>query len=185
MFVFIFNTLFLFAGGGSDGGFWNDYINIPGFEIWKFVNLAIFVSVIIFLVKKPLSAAFKAKRESIRAELIKAEEEKKAALTRLTEIETKIAGAPAEIESLNKEAMSEIEAEKVRLAEQAQAEAAKLRQQAEGEIVRIGQVAKLELRRFGVEESLRLAEEKLKAEVTADVDQKLIGSGIRSIGGLN
>lgn len=185
MFVFIFNTLFFFAGGGSDGGFWNDYINIPGFEIWKFVNLAVFVSVIIFLLKKPLSGAFKAKRESIRAELIKAEEEKKAALSQLTAVETKIAGASSEIDTLNKEAAKEIEEEKSRLAAQAEAEAAKLRQQADGEVVRIGQVAKLELRRFGVEESLRLAEEKLRSEVTSDVDAKLIKSGIQAIGGLN
>lgn len=184
MFVFIFNTLFLFAGG-SDGGFWNDYINIPGFEIWKFINLTIFVAVLFFLLKKPLSAAFKAKRESIRAELIKAEEEKKAAMVQLASVEAKLAGAPTEIETLNAEAHSEINEEKARLSAQAEAEAAKLREQAKGEVIRLGQVAKLELRRFGVNESLRLAEEKLKADVTPQVDEKLIKAGIQSIGGLN
>ena len=86
MFAFI-NAILLFAAGGTapEGSFtefWNTWLNYPGFEVWKFVNLAIFVIVLTYLVKKPLSDAFKAKREVIRAELIKAEEEKKAALAR-------------------------------------------------------------------------------------------------------
>lgn len=186
MFVFTLNILGLFAGGGSGGdGFWNDYINFPGFEVWRFVNLAIFVGILIYILKKPLSAAFKAKRESIRAELIKAEEEKKAALAKLTEVETRIAGSQTEIDTINAEAKREIDEEKSRLAAQAEIESAKLREQAAGEIVRIGQVAKLELRRFGVNESLRLAEEKLRADITPQVDEKLIRSGIQAIGEVN
>ncbi|HRJ87947.1 MAG: hypothetical protein JNK51_09330 [Blastocatellia bacterium] len=189
MLASFFNLIFILAAGasaeGGFAGFWEKYLNYPGFEIWKFVNLAIFVSVIVYLLKRPLSEAFKAKRESIRAELIRAEEEKKAALAKLTEAEARLAGVEAEIEAIKKEAREEIEAEKLRLAAQAEAEAKKLREQAAGEIVRIGQVARLELRRFAVDESLRLAEEKLRSQMTPDVDSKLIKSGIQAIGGLN
>ena len=92
MFAFIFSFIFLFAEGGhstSGGGFtawWHTnaepYLNYPGFEAWKFINLAIFVAVMVYLLKKPLSKAFKAKREQIRAELIRAEEETPAPLNR-------------------------------------------------------------------------------------------------------
>jgi F-type H+-transporting ATPase subunit b len=186
----LFNAFLLFAAGGAapEGGFtefWNTWLNYPGFEVWKFVNLAIFVFVLTYLLKKPLSDAFKAKREVIRAELIKAEEEKKAALAKLTEVEAKLAGAEAEIEAIKREAREEIDAEKRRLAMQAEAEAKKLREQAEGEVKRLEAVGKLELRRFAVAESLRLAEEKLKSEMTPETDSKLIRSGIRAIGGLN
>ncbi len=44
----------------------------------------------IYLLKKPLTNAFKAKRETIRAELIKAEEERQAALAQLTATEAKL-----------------------------------------------------------------------------------------------
>lgn len=191
MFAFLLSsTIFLAAAGtgpepGSFAYTWDKYLNYPGFEIWKFVNLAIFVSVLVYLLKKPLSAAFKARREDIRAELIKAEEAKKAAIARLTEVEAKLAGAESEIANLKKEARAEIDAEKQRLAAQAEAEAAKLKAQAAGEITRIGQVARLELRRFAVDESLRLAETKLRSEMTPDKDSKLIKAGIQSIGGLN
>ncbi len=189
MFAF-FNAILLFAAAasGDESGFthfWNTYLNYPGFEVWKFVNLAIFVSVLTYLLKKPLSDAFKAKREVIRAELIKAEEEKKAALAKLTEVEAKLAGAESEIEAIKREAREEIDAEKRRLAAQAESEAEKLRAQAEGEVKRMEAVGKLELRRFAVAESLRLAEEKLKSQMTPETDSKLIRSGIRAIGGLN
>lgn len=187
---FFNSVLALFASSGSaaSGGFaefWEKYMNIPGFEFWKFINLFIFVGVLTYLVRKPLSAAFKARREDIRAELIKAEEAKKAALAKLTEVEARLAGAETEIAELKKEARQEIEAEKQRLRRQAEAESEKLRAQAAGEIVRIGQVARLELKRFAVDESLRLAEEKLRAEIDPAVDSKLIRSGIQAVGGLN
>lgn len=189
MLAFFFNAFLLLAGASTgEGGFsdfWNTYLNYPGFEIWKFVNLGIFVAVIVYLLKKPLSSAFKAKREEIRADLIRAEEEKKAALARLTEIESKLAGIEAEVAAIRNEAREEIEAEKARLIAQAESEAAKIKQQAEGEAIRIAQVARLELRRFAVNESLRLAEDKLRTEVTPETDSKLIKSGIQSIGGLN
>lgn len=187
----VFSTIILFlaaAAAGPDAGFsafWNQYINYPAFEVWRFVNLAVFVLVMIYLLKKPLSGTFKAKREEIRSELIKAEEAKKAALAKLTDIEAKLAGADAEINTLNKQAREEIELEKGRLMAQAASEAAKLNSQTAGEIVRVGQVARLELRRFAVEESLRLAEEKLRNDVTPQTDSRLIRSGIKAIGGLN
>jgi F-type H+-transporting ATPase subunit b len=190
MFAFFYSALLLLASssGGGEGGFsefWDSYLNYPGFEIWKFVNLAIFVAAFLYFVRKPLSKAFKAKREVIRAELIKAEEAKKAALARLTEVEARLAGVETEIEAIKREAREEIEAEKQRLAAQAAAEAAKLKEQAAGEISRIGQIAKLELRRFAVNESLRVAEERLRTQMTPETDSRLIRAGIQAIGGLN
>lgn len=173
----------MFAGSG--GGFWETWMSIPGFEIWKFVNLFIFVALIAYFLRKRLPAAFKAKREEIRAELIRAEEAKKAALAKLTEIEAKLAGADAERSAILREAKEEIELEKGRLIAQAEAETSKLREQATGEANRIGQVARLQLRRFAVEESIRRAEKKLCSEVNAETDSRLISSGIQAVGGLN
>ncbi len=190
MLAFLTSFTFLLAAGGSAptegfGAWWNQYMNYPGFEIWKFVNLFVFVSILTYILKKPISEAFKAKRELIRAELIKAEEAKKAALAKLTEIEAKLAGADSERTRILKEAKAEIEQEKARLIAQAEMESEKLSAQAAGEIVRIGQVARLQLRRFAVEESIRRAEEKLKAQVNPETDARLISSGIQAIGGLN
>lgn len=195
MLAFFNNLIFLILAAGpskADDGVlgkisqvWDQYLNYPGFEIWKFVNLFLFVFIFIYLVKKPLSEKFKARREEIRAELIKAEEAKKAALAKLTEIEAKLAGVDGEKAAILREAKEEIETEKERLVAQAETEAKKLRDQAAGEIVRIGQVARLQLRRFAVEESIRRAEEKLRAQVTPETDSRLIHAGVQAIGGIN
>jgi len=126
------------AQGGSGWGnflhFWNTYFNYPGFELWRFLNLAIFVGILIYLLKKPLSEAFKAKRETIRAELIKAEAERQAALAQLTATEAKLARLDAEAETIRQRAAQEANAEKTRINQQTEFEIAKLREQADGEI---------------------------------------------------
>ena len=185
-------VLFLTESAGASKGawasfreFWDHYLNYPGFELWKFINLGIFVYILVYLVKKPLSDAFKAKRDVIREELIKAEEEKQAALSRLTEVEAKLVGVEQEKAAIAKNAREEVDYEKKRLAEQGAAEAAKLKAQADSELTRLGAVARIQLRRFAVDESLRLAEEKLVASVDGNTDSRLIKSGIQAIGGLN
>jgi F0F1-type ATP synthase membrane subunit b/b' len=183
--VFLF---FAESSGGSGGGFgefWNTYFNYPGFELWKFINLGLFIALITYAVKKPLSEAFKAKRDIIRAELIKAEEEKQAALLQLTSVEAKLVGVESEKAAILKNARQEIEHEKRRLSEHGVLEAEKLRAQAEAEAARLGAVARIQLRRFAVDESLRMAEEKLRSSVDAGTDGRLIKSGIQAIGGLN
>jgi F0F1-type ATP synthase membrane subunit b/b' len=192
MLAFLNTVIIFFAGGGGGGGisgWWHDsgshYLSYPGFEAWKFLNLAIFIFIMYKLLKKPLSTAFKAKRESIRAELIKAEAEKQAALSALTASEAKLAGLDTEKASILERAKEEAEAEKTRLAEQTEADIARTRTQTEGEISRLTQQAKNELRRFSAEESIRLAEEKLKAAINPESDARLVKAGIQSIGGLN
>jgi len=190
--ISVFGIFLFLAEGASTGGawasfreFWDHYLNYPGFELWKFINLALFVYLIVYLAKKPLSEAFKARRDVIRAELIRAEEEKKAALDRLTSVEAKLVGVESEKAAILKHAREEAEAEKRRLAEMSAAEAAKLKAQAEGEVRRLDAVAHIQLRRFAVEESLRMAEEKLRTNIDEPTDNRLIKSGIQAIGGLN
>jgi F0F1-type ATP synthase membrane subunit b/b' len=165
--------------------FWNAYFNYPGFELWRFFNLAIFIAIMIYLLRKPLSSAFKTKRETIRAELIKAEQARQAALTQLTATEAKLARLDTEAETVRQRAAQEAEAEKTRIAEQTEFEISKLREQANSEIERAGKQIKTELRRFSAEESIRLAEEKIRREINPQTDARLVKANIQSIGGLN
>lgn len=193
MLAFILSTILLFAETAhANEGFaawWAKnaapYLSYPGFEAWRFLNLGIFVGILVYLLKKPLSEAFKAKRESIRAELIKAEEEKQAALAKLTSAEARLAGVDTEAEEILKEARHEAEAEKARIAREAENEINRLRQQAENDVERKTQQAIAKLRRFSAEESVRLAEEKIKSRMNAAKDAELVKAGIKSIGGLN
>jgi F0F1-type ATP synthase membrane subunit b/b' len=192
MFAFFFNAIFLFSEtvghAEAKGGFtkfYDDYLNVPGFEAWKFLNLAIFVAVLVYLVKKPLSDAFKTRRDAIRAELIRAEEEKKAALAQLTTAEAKLAAIEAEKAAIIKRANEEADTEKANILKQTELEIEKMREQAESEINRLVQQTKVELRRFSAEESVRIAEEKLRGRINPDNDAGLVKASIQEIGGLN
>jgi F0F1-type ATP synthase membrane subunit b/b' len=186
-FIYSF-TLFLAEAGGHGGGgfteFYNTYLNYPGFEAWKFINLAIFVLILVYLLKKPLGEAFKAKREAIRADLIRAEEEKQAALARLTEVEAKLVSLENEKAEVIRKAQSEVEAEKVRLAKETEEEINRLRHQAEAELARLSSQLKADLKRFSADESIRLAEEKLRSKISAENDARLVQTGIAAIGGV-
>jgi len=198
MLTFLFSFILIFAAesghsaGSSGGGFldwWHKngepILNYPGFEAWKFFNLAVFVALMVYLLKKPLSGAFKAKRETIRAELIRAEEAKQAALAQLTATDTKLARLETESADISRKAEAEANAEKARITEQTEFEVKRMREQANAEVERVSKQAKLNLRRFSAEESIRLAEEKIKANINADNDARLVKANIESIGGLN
>ena len=182
--------MFLAEAGhaGEPGGFmkfYNEYLNIPGFEAWKFLNLAIFIAFLIYILRKPLSDAFKAKRDAIRAELIKAEEEKQAALKRLGEVEARLASIESDVQAILKRANEEAAEDKGRLGEQTEFEIKRLREQVNAEIARITLQSKAELRKFSAEESIRLAEEKLRSQIDLAKDSMLVKANINAIGGLN
>ncbi|MGE3467421.1 MAG: hypothetical protein AB7J13_10865 [Pyrinomonadaceae bacterium] len=188
MFAFIYSVVFLFAGSGGESGymrFYNEWFNIPGFEAWKFINLGLFIAILVYLLKKPLGDAFKAKRDQIRAELIKAEAEKQAALAKLTTVEAKLAQLDADKEEILHNAKEEAAAEKKRLAEQTRSDIERLRLQSDAEMSRLLGQSRSALRRFSAEESIRRAEEKLRAQIDGGVDAKLVKASIQEIGGLN
>jgi F0F1-type ATP synthase membrane subunit b/b' len=188
-FLFLAEAAHSTSGGESGWSkfvhFWDAYANYPGFEAWKFFNLIVFILIMVKLLKRPLSAAFKAKRETIRAELIRAEEQRQAALARLTATEARLAQLDAESNNVVERARLEAESEKQRLARETEDEINKMRQQAAGEIERVGQQAKKELRRFSAEESIRLAEERIRRDIDAEKDARLVKTNIQAIGGLN
>lgn len=183
----VLNTIVLLSEAGKSGGFldfYNKWLNIPGFEVWKFLNLAIFIGALTYVLRKPLGDAFKAKRDAIRQDLIKAEEEKKAALAKLTAVESKLASLDAETQLVLLKAKEEADEETGRIAKEADEEAGKIRVQTDSEIVRLTKQTQNELKRFSAEESIRLAEEKLKARVDANADAGLVRTGIAAIGGM-
>ncbi len=194
MLAFIYNFFMMFAAETSAAGdsgydkflhFWNTYFNYPGFELWRFLNLGIFAAIMVYLLKKPLTEAFKAKRETIRAEIIKAEAEKQAALAELTSTEAKLAHLDTESAVVVENARRTAAEEKSRILEQTEFEIGRIREQADGEIASANKQAQNKLRRFSAEESIRLAEEKIRKEINAEKDGRLIKANIQAIGGLN
>lgn len=193
MIALISSFVLLFAETASNAGVWakvknfeSEWLNVPGFEAWKFINLAIFIFILVrFLNKLGLSDAFKAKRDAIRSELIKAEQDKQNALAKLTSAEGRLAQLENEKADILAKAKDEAAFEKKRLAEQAKLEAKRLLDQANSELARLAAQSNAELRRYSADKSVTLAEEKLRKQIDGKTDGNLVAQGLSEIGGLN
>jgi F0F1-type ATP synthase membrane subunit b/b' len=165
---------------------WDAWLNYPGLELWKFINLALFIACAFFLHRRfgrPIREALKARREGIKRELELARQERDQALAKLAEVEARFSNLDEEVAALNEKARLEGEAEKRRIAEATDLEIAKIREQAKREIESAGKTAKHDLRRFAAQESVRLAEEIIVREISPDDDARLTSLNLRELGG--
>src|SRR5712691_1094637 len=172
-----------------DGPTWwtrvEPYLDYPGFEAWKFVNLAVFVGVMIFILtrKVKLGEAFRTRRENIKQELARAQQERDAAVAKLKEVEERLTRLDIEVAEIQENSKREAAEERERIVRSTETEIARLSEQAQREIESAGKIAKHELRRYTAEQSVRLAEEMIRREMKPEDDARLIDSNIRELGG--
>jgi len=172
-----------------DGPSWwarvEPYLDYPGFEAWKFLNLAVFVGVMIYILtrKVKLGEAFRTRRENIKQELARAQQERDAAVAKLKEVEERLARLDTEVAEIQERSKREAAEERERIARSTETEINKLSEQAQREIESAGKTAKHELRRYTAEQSVRLAEEIIRREMKPEDDARLIDSNIKELGG--
>ena len=173
--------MFLYLFFASENPHWWDY---PGFELWKFVNLAIFVIVLVVAMRRffGVPQMFRRRKESIRAELEKARSERDAALAKLKEVEERLASLNSQVATIKERSMVEAQEERERIARSTQDEIAKLTAQAQREIENAATIAKKDLRRFTAEQSVRLAEDMIKRDIRPDDDARLFTRNIEEMG---
>lgn len=182
MFAFINFLAFLAAENTSAiNEVYHNYLNYPGFEAWKFLNLFIFVGILIYVLNKPLSNAFKTKRETIRQELIRAKAERDEALAKLSQIEAKLSNLQAESQQIKEHAAAEAEAEAARISAQTTVDVEKMRENARREIDAASLQAKRELKRFSADESVKLAEEMLRQNIHGEDASRLVAVSINGL----
>ena len=172
--------MFLYLIFAFEDPHWWDY---PGFELWKFVNLAIFVIVLVIAMRKlGVAQILRSRKETIKAELEKARAERDAALAKLKEVEERLASLDSQVATIKERSMIEAREERERIAGSTQDEIAKLTAQAQREIENAATVAKKDLRRFTAEQSVRLAEEMIKRDIRPDDDARLFTRSIEEMG---
>ena len=125
--MFIALLTFLFAPSEGDAPPW---WNIPSFELWRWLNLAIFAYLFYRILRRPVSEAMRTRRESIRRDLMRAQEERNAALAKLEEVEQRLAKLDAEVASVREQSAREAAEERERITRATEEEARKLREQA-------------------------------------------------------
>jgi len=179
--TFLLSHIFLlFALAGGEIAWYN----YPGWEVWKFFNLLLFIGALVFLLRRPIGASLVARRDSIRQELMHAQEERKAALLKLEEVEARLAQLDAEVETVRAQAKRESAAERENIARSTAEETRRLREQAQREIESAGKVARQDLRRYAAEQSISLAEDLIRRDIRSDDDARLMNKYIGDLGGI-
>lgn len=167
---------------GAEGAGWQAFL--PTSTLAKILNLTVFVVVLYFILRKPLAEAFRARREGIRQQLMRAQEERNAALAKLEEVEGRLSRLDAEVEAIRAQAQKEAAEERARIERATEEDMRKLREQAQREIESAAKAARAELRAYAAEQSVRMAEELIRREIKPEDDARLISGYVEELGGI-
>jgi F-type H+-transporting ATPase subunit b len=149
--------------------------------VWAWANFAILAGALGYLIAKYGGPWFAARSTAIRKGIAEAEEIRKQAEDRAAEVDRKLAGLQSEIELLKAAAHNEQAAEAERIRQQTAGDLARLREHAASEIVAAGKTARLELKRYAAQLAIDLAEQKIRRQMTPDVQAALIEGFTRDL----
>ncbi len=149
----------------------------------RWFNLLLFVGVLVFLLRKPLANFLQTRRDGIHKDLIRAQEERAAALAKLEQVEVKLARLNLEIATVRVQAEQEAQAERERLATATENEIKKMREQSQRDIENAAKQARHALRLYAAEQSVQLAEEVVRRNIQPEDDRRLVGEYVTTLKG--
>ncbi len=149
--------------------------------LWKVVNFAVLIFILYRFGKAPISAALNGSAQQARQNLEEAREAEKRADSELVELRAKVAQLEQEAASMVERARTEAEAERQRIVEMGKAEVEHMAEQAKVALQRERRKAEMELRAWMAEESVKLAEEKITAQLNGKKQEELMQSFVQDL----
>lgn len=151
------------------GSFWTSPTGFP-----KLVNLAIFLTVLYLLLRKPTRDFFSRRLASVRETLDRAAREKREATAKMAELDARLNRLDADLREIGAQSEREAAAERARMDAEAKKDAEKIREMAAREVEAAKQVALADLRAFAAATAVDLAEQTIRREMTPADDAKLV-----------
>lgn len=180
--IFLFLVFLATAGSAAAAQEAGGQAGIPWGEIFKqAVNFSILVGVLVYFLRKPVSAYLKERSELLARSIQEATQAKTSAMERLAAIEDRMAKLTDEITEMNRKMETEAGAEAARLGEAAQAEIERLHLQVKFAADQELKKAKAELRREASELSARAAEEIVSKTITPEDQDRMVRENIDGI----
>ncbi|GBE01973.1 ATP synthase subunit b [bacterium BMS3Bbin06] len=176
---FIIHNAVVYAaeeGASSHGGDWKEWL-------WRIVNFAILIFILVKFLSKPMKEYFRKRSEVIEQSLTEAREAKELAQKALKEVQEKLALRDQEIEKIIASARKSGESERDSLIEQGTRMSEKIKEQARANIELELKNAKAALRSEAAELAIKLAEKKLRENLTEEEQLKIIEESIRKLEG--
>jgi F-type H+-transporting ATPase subunit b len=151
----------------------------------KAINLAVYVAILVFLIRKPMTAFFATRTAEIQDSLQKADREKREALAQLKTVEERLNKLDTEIAEIKAQAAREAEAEYQRVLKSAEEDSIKLRETAEREIQGLVKTARTELKSYAAEQAVTLAEGMIRQELRDTDAHRIVDDYISQLEGAN
>ena len=155
-----------------------EWFNYPGLEAWKFLDLAIFTGVMIYILRRPIADALAGRRDAIKQEMLDAEMKRARAMEKANEAQSQLEHLDADIQSVREQANKEAQSERERLAAATTRELDKLNQQARREMETADKVARKQLREFFAVKSIDVARQSIRTQMRPEDEAVLINESI-------
>ncbi len=151
--------------------------------VWRTMNFAAVVLVLVLLLRKPIGQGLRNRRESIKEELDSLEAKKNEAQGELEETLRKIEGLAAEKEKIIAELKAQGESEKVKILAEAEEMAGRIRDQARLRIDQEVEQARAQLTDEIAELSVAKAVELVQKNITAEDQDRLVEESLNRMTG--
>jgi F-type H+-transporting ATPase subunit b len=158
--------------------------------IWQTINFVILAGLLGWLIVKQGGPLLAARSKEIAEGLAAGEMAKAEADARAAQVQEKLSHLGTEIAAMRADAKEEREREAERIRRETQAEIARIHVQAEHEVESAGKHARLEVQRAAAKLAIELAEDKVRARMSPEIQSALLrgfltdlpGSGTASLG---
>lgn len=155
----------------------------PSLLLWQTLNFLILAGLLGWLIVKQGGPLLKSRSHEISEGLAAGETAKAAADARAAEVEAKLGNLDKEIGALRSSAREEREREADRIRRETQAEIARIHYQAEMEIESTGKQARLDIQRAAAALAIDLAEKKVRARMSTDMQSALLETFLKDLTG--
>ncbi|MGB7283042.1 MAG: hypothetical protein WBE13_12335 [Candidatus Acidiferrum sp.] len=152
-------------------------------SIFRWINFAIVIGIVVWLFAKKLPGWFRGNAESIGAAITKATAAKEEAERQVREAESKLAHLEQEIASLHAAAQHESAVEGEHIRALAQSDAKKVGVAAQAEIRAAERAARLELKALAASLAVDGAESLLAKQLTPTAQESLVDTFVKSLEG--
>lgn len=180
-FGILFMTQSVFASEGHGGEEQATLLGVPLFVWFTIVNFAIFVAVLVVVLRKPLANFLRGRKESIAKEMEDAQKLLENAQKHHAEITARLDRLENELATVREQIRKEGEAEGERIMERARQAAERIRREADFQAEQEVKMAKMELREEAARLAVKLAEEALEKAISDADRERLINEFITEV----
>jgi len=145
-------------------------------EYWKWLNFLILAGILGYLTAKNLGPALADRTRKIQEGLAAGEKAKAEADARAAAVQAKLNDLEFQISLMRDEAKQDREREAGRIRTESEREVERIQQHAVQEVESAAKVARLEVQRLAAKAAIELAERKVRARMSPEVESALLGA---------